>query len=163
MEPGGRCSFLNEREIRQNIMTEDRESANQDSPADDPSPEETPFGAESARQADSSAGDPHPFDRPGRGDAQFQGPNFSSAEGEGRNPFAQDAGSASGGRSGDPFGASGDSSGLGGISSVSDVLAMASMGRIPLEMAKDWVRRNQTTSMIGAFAVGVFIGAISRD
>lgn len=36
-------------------------------------------------------------------------------------------------------------------------------GGLPKEMAKSWVRENQTSAMIGAFAVGVFIGAITRD
>lgn len=32
-----------------------------------------------------------------------------------------------------------------------------------VEMARLWVRDHQTTSMLGAFAVGVFVGALLRD
>jgi hypothetical protein len=32
-----------------------------------------------------------------------------------------------------------------------------------LELGKEWVRQNQTTAMIGAFAAGAFIGALMRD
>lgn len=32
-----------------------------------------------------------------------------------------------------------------------------------LELGKEWVRQHQTTAMIGAFAVGAFIGALMRD
>ena len=33
----------------------------------------------------------------------------------------------------------------------------------PLASAADWVRENQTLAMVGAFAVGTFIGALLRD
>jgi len=32
-----------------------------------------------------------------------------------------------------------------------------------LDMARLWVRRHQKASMLGAFGVGVFIGALLRD
>jgi hypothetical protein len=32
-----------------------------------------------------------------------------------------------------------------------------------LEMAELWVREHQKASMLGAFAVGVFVGALVRD
>jgi hypothetical protein len=32
-----------------------------------------------------------------------------------------------------------------------------------LKMARLWVQRHQKASMLGAFAVGVFIGAMVRD
>ena len=35
--------------------------------------------------------------------------------------------------------------------------------RFAVEMAKGWVRQHQTAAMVGAFAVGAFIGALMRD
>jgi ElaB/YqjD/DUF883 family membrane-anchored ribosome-binding protein len=35
--------------------------------------------------------------------------------------------------------------------------------RFAVEMAKKWVRQHQTAAMVGAFAVGTFIGALMRD
>ena len=32
-----------------------------------------------------------------------------------------------------------------------------------LDMARMWVKEHQKTAMLGAFAVGVFVGALSRD
>jgi hypothetical protein len=32
-----------------------------------------------------------------------------------------------------------------------------------LDMARMWVKEHQKTTMLGAFAVGVFVGALSRD
>lgn len=32
-----------------------------------------------------------------------------------------------------------------------------------LEMAKEWVRQHQTAALVGAFAVGAFVGALMRD
>ncbi len=32
-----------------------------------------------------------------------------------------------------------------------------------LELGKEWVRQHQTVAMIGAFAVGAFVGALMRD
>lgn len=34
---------------------------------------------------------------------------------------------------------------------------------LALELAKEWVRQHQTAAMIGAFAVGAFVGALMRD
>lgn len=33
----------------------------------------------------------------------------------------------------------------------------------PLAEVADWVRENQTIAMLGAFAIGTFIGALLRD
>jgi len=33
---------------------------------------------------------------------------------------------------------------------------------IAVDMARDWVRERQTATMLGAFAVGVFVGVLSR-
>jgi len=184
---------FNEREIRQNIMTEDRETANSGASSSEDSPNEPTPGPAGDRS--SLEDDPHPFDRPSDG-AQFQGPPTGRSEegqppkGGPEAPFA--AGSRSGpsgpsgyGRSeygdsgfGDSafddsafddsgfsdggFGASGF--GAGSISSLQDIIDLARMGGgLPAEMAKSWLRENQTTAMLGAFAVGVFIGAITRD
>jgi len=35
--------------------------------------------------------------------------------------------------------------------------------RFAMEMAKGWVRQHQTAAMVGAFAVGAFVGALMRD
>ena len=35
--------------------------------------------------------------------------------------------------------------------------------QLAFEVAKEWVRQNQTIAMIGAFAVGSFVGAMMRD
>lgn len=32
-----------------------------------------------------------------------------------------------------------------------------------LELSKEWVRQHQTVAMLGAFAVGAFVGALLRD
>lgn len=32
-----------------------------------------------------------------------------------------------------------------------------------LDMARMWIKEHQTESMLGAFAVGVFVGALFRD
>lgn len=32
-----------------------------------------------------------------------------------------------------------------------------------LEMARLWIKEHQTTTMLGAFAAGVFVGALFRD
>lgn len=32
-----------------------------------------------------------------------------------------------------------------------------------MEMARMWVKEHQTATMLGAFAAGVFVGALSRD
>jgi len=34
---------------------------------------------------------------------------------------------------------------------------------IALDMAQVWIKENQTTTMLGAFAAGVFVGALFRD
>jgi len=44
-----------------------------------------------------------------------------------------------------------------GASSWADRSAFA------MEMARMWVKEHQTTTMLGAFAVGVFVGSLSRD
>lgn len=38
-----------------------------------------------------------------------------------------------------------------------------SESQIAIEMAKEWVRQHQTAAMLGAFAVGAFVGALMRD
>ena len=156
-------------------MTEDRETANSGASSSEDSPNEPTPGPAGDRP--SLEDDPHPFDRLSNG-AQFQGPPTGRSEegqppkGGPEAPFA--AGSRSGpsghGRSeyGDSgfsdggFGASGF--GAGSISSLQDIIDLARMGGgLPAEMAKSWLRENQTTAMLGAFAVGVFIGVITRD
>jgi hypothetical protein len=44
-----------------------------------------------------------------------------------------------------------------GASSWADRSAFA------MEMARMWVKEHQTATMLGAFAVGVFVGSLSRD
>lgn len=184
-----RPTTFNEREIRQNIMTEDRETANPGPSSSEDSPNESTPGPAGDRP--SLEDDPHPFDRPSGG-AQFQGPptghgsEGSAPKGGPEAPFA--AGSRAGGSGGSDFGRAGygDSDvggssysdagfgasgggaksalGAGSISSLQDIIDLARMGGgLPAEIAKSWIRKNQTTAMIGAFAVGVFIGAITRD
>lgn len=175
--------MFNERDIRQNIMTEDRETANPGPSSSEDSPKDPTPGP--ARGRSSLDDDPHPFDRPSDG-AQFQGPpTRSSPEGDQPKggpeaPWAggsRSRGSGSSdfnpsgfdeaefdeaGFSDDGFGGSGF--GPGSVSSLQDMIDLARMGGgLPAEMAKSWIRENQTSAMIGAFAVGVFIGALSRD
>lgn len=38
-----------------------------------------------------------------------------------------------------------------------------SESQLAVEMAKEWVRQHQTAAMLGAFAVGAFVGALMRD
>jgi hypothetical protein len=33
---------------------------------------------------------------------------------------------------------------------------------IAVDMARDWVRERQTATLLGTFAVGVFVGVLSR-
>ena len=169
-------------------MTEDRETANPGPSSSEDSPKDPTPGPAGGRSPLDD--DPHPFDRPSEG-AQFQGPpTGQSPEGNQPNggpeaPWAggpRSGGSGSGGsgspgfeRSGfeeaefddagfsdDSFGGSGF--GSGSISSLQELIDLARLGGgLPAEMAKSWIRENQTPAMIGAFAVGVFIGAISRD
>ncbi len=57
--------------------------------------------------------------------------------------------------SGDPFGAP--------PASVSeDWSTLGIPASIAVDMARDWVRERQTATMLGAFAVGVFVGVLSR-
>ena len=168
--------MLIEREIRQNIMTDDRESANPRSSSSEDSLNDPLQGA-SGGASPVDRDNPHPFDRPSS-DAQFDGPSssasssaFSSASGgvaggptggPSSHPFGHDSPSNRNRRAGSEFGGSGFAGGS--ISSLQDLISLARMGGgLPKEMARSWVRDNQTSAMIGAFAVGVFIGAITRD
>ncbi len=171
-----RTTVFTERDIRQNIMTEDRETANPGPSSSEDSPKDPTNGP--ARDRPSLDDDPHPFDRPSDG-GQFQGPPIGgsskggSPKGGPEAPFAagprstgpSDGGSSTfqdSGFSDRDFGASGF--GAGSISGLQDIIDLARMGGgLPAEIAKSWIRENQTTAMIGAFAVGVFIGAITRD
>lgn len=38
-----------------------------------------------------------------------------------------------------------------------------SEAQFALQLGKEWVRQHQTVAMIGAFAVGAFVGALMRD
>jgi len=164
-------------------MTEDRETANPGPSSSEDSPKDPTPGPSKGRS--SLDDDPHPFDRLSEG-AQFQGPltgrspEETQSKGRPEAPWAGGSRSRGSGSSGfEPsgfeetefddagfsdgnFGGSGF--GPGSISSLQDIIDLARMGGgLPAEMAKSWIRENQTTAMIGAFAVGVFIGAISRD
>lgn len=46
---------------------------------------------------------------------------------------------------------------------TSSPLGELEQSSLALEMAKEWVRQHQMVSMLGAFAIGVFIGALMRD
>ena len=139
-------------------MADTPESANQpstnpvggSSPSDEDDPAENVVnpGAGERLSGDSSS----PFDAPSDAPDRFQGPSFKQERGS-RGPQKVGSSSSSGGA--DPFGRS--SSPLDGITST------LGLGHIPLQMAKSWVRDHQTQAMLGAFAVGVFIGAMSRD
>lgn len=138
-------------------MADTPESANQpstnpvggSSPSDENDPAENVVnpGAGEGLSGDSSS----PFDASPDAPDRFQGPSFKQERGP-RGP--QEVGSSSSGGA-DSFGRS--SSPLDGMTSA------LGLGPIPLQMAKSWVRDHQTQAMLGAFAVGVFIGAISRD
>jgi len=163
---------LIEREIRQNIMTDDRESANPRSSSSEDSLNDPLQGA-SGGASPVDRDTPHPFDRPSS-DAQFDGPSSSASSsassgpaggptgGPSSHPFGHDSPGNRDRRAGSEFGGSGFAGGS--ISSLQDLISLARMGGgLPKEMARSWVRENQTSAMIGAFAVGVFIGAITRD
>ncbi|HHP7236825.1 hypothetical protein [Longibacter sp.] len=140
-------------------MTEDRESANAPSSSSEGSEgaRASSDGGSAASQPSPASDDPHPFDRPSSGEG-FQGPE-TGARPE-ADPFGSsrgfDAGRGSRAGGDDPFRSE---AGAGGLQ---DLLAMAGMGSVPIGIAKSWIRENQTTAMLGAFAAGVFIGAISR-
>ena len=42
-------------------------------------------------------------------------------------------------------------------------LSWADRSAFAMEMARMWVKEHQTATMLGAFAVGVFVGSLSRD
>jgi len=135
-------------------MADTPESANQpstnpvggSSPSDEDDPAENVVNPGAGEGL--SGGSSSPFDASSDAPDRFQGPSFQQ-----RGP--QEVGSSSSSGGADPFGRS--SSPLDGITSA------LGLGHIPLQMAKSWVRDHQTQAMLGAFAVGVFIGAISRD
>lgn len=151
--------LLIQRDTRQNIMTEDRESANAASSSSEgrEGAPASPGAGPASSQPPPASDDPHPFDRPSSGE-RFQGPETGASReadpfGGGRG-FEKGRGARPGGD--DPFRSD---AGAGGLQ---DLLAMAGMGSVPIHIAKSWIRENQTTAMLGAFAAGVFIGAISR-
>lgn len=41
--------------------------------------------------------------------------------------------------------------------------SMGDRSGFALEMARLWMKEHQTTTMLGAFAAGVFVGALFRD
>lgn len=47
--------------------------------------------------------------------------------------------------------------------SPGDESTWADRSGVALDMARLWVKEHQTTTMLGAFAVGVFVGAIVRS
>lgn len=122
------------------IMTDDRESAN--TPTDGPSGSAEPeFPGNRDRK-----GFGRPGDEPG---PQFQGPDFSSPGEAGQGTSQRGAAQQ------------GDSQG--GFSMPKNPISALERGNLPLQMAKMWIQDNQTTAMLGAFAVGAFVGAILRD
>ncbi|PEN15171.1 hypothetical protein CRI94_02490 [Longibacter salinarum] len=134
-------------------MTEDRETANQSSSSEtgaSESTERSPFD-EGRSVPPPGSDDPHPFDRPSDAGERFRGPGAESDRS--RQPFGSKT-------TGDPF--QEEAFGSSGAGSLQDLLALASSGQIPLGLVKSWVRENQTATMIGAFALGVFVGAVSR-
>lgn len=44
-----------------------------------------------------------------------------------------------------------------------DAPSMGDRSAFALDMARLWVKEHQTTTMLGAFAVGVFVGSLLRD
>jgi len=75
---------------------------------------------------------------------------------------------ANGASSDDPFDEFRDSlegEEMGPLSSPKELSGMAG-GLDPslvLELARSWVREHQNTTMLGAFAVGVFVGSLLRN
>jgi hypothetical protein len=99
-----------------------------------------------------SEGFGRPGDDPG---PQFKGPDFRSLGESGQGESGQGEsrrGSAPGG------GRSGSRSSM-----PQNPIAAFERGNLPLQMAKMWIQQNQTTAMLGAFAIGAFVGAILRD
>lgn len=47
--------------------------------------------------------------------------------------------------------------------SISDGSSWADQSAVALELTRMWVKEHQTATMLGAFAVGVFVGALTRD
>ncbi|NBB74728.1 MAG: hypothetical protein GVY35_13745 [Bacteroidetes bacterium] len=79
----------------------------------------------------------------GSTEASFEDAAFSSSGDTAREPFSDEGASFAGHEeaSSDAFGQS----------------------QLAMEMAKTWVRQHQTAAMVGAFAVGAFVGALMRD
>jgi hypothetical protein len=91
------------------------------------------------------------------GEGPFAGRDAGEPDPDERDPFAGP--SSPEGRQ--PYQEAGSASDFGGEASRGS--AWRQQGRFAVQMAKAWVKDNQTTAMLGAFAVGVFIGAITRD
>lgn len=82
--------------------------------------------------------------RAGASDAGGEGPSEATPGGQGaRGPFA------------------GPAAGSDGAGKTDSLAGMG--GGMALEMARLWIREHQKASMLGAFAVGVFAGALLRD
>lgn len=123
-------------------MTDDRESAN--TPMDDSTgSEEPPFPGNR-----DSEGFGRPGDDPG---PQFKGPDFSSRGGSGQGTSQRREAPGEENRSGGSF------------SMPKNPFSALERGNLPLQMAKMWIQDNQTTAMLGAFAIGAFVGAVLRD
>ena len=122
----------------------DNESGNEPS---SPSPNR-PSGSSPERPSERPSNGPapdSPFDTsPSEG---FEGP-FPPTGGQPGGPAGPSAG-------GDPFGAPPMSVG-------DDWSTLTIPASIAVDMARDWVRERQTATLLGTFAVGVFVGVLSR-
>jgi hypothetical protein len=79
----------------------------------------------------------------GSTEAAFDDTAFSSSGDAAREPFADEGASFAGHEE-----------------ASSDAFVQS---QLAIEMAKTWVRQHQTAAMVGAFAVGAFVGALMRD
>jgi len=120
-------------DVKTNIMMDDPQSANPDAADESASGSDASASSSSTDPAAESERDP--FGRPS-GDP-FGGDSFE--------------GPSDGGRSFDASGGSG-----------SRTVGSESAG-FAYEMAKMWVQDHQKEAMVGAFAAGVFLGALLRD
>ena len=120
-------------------------TSNDSGGANDPSPNNPSEGPAPDSPFDTSPSEGFQGPEPGGGDP-FGGNDPFGAGAAGNDPFGND----SFGRQAPPS------------SVADDWRTMAIPASIALDVARDWVRERQTATMLGAFAVGVFVGALSR-
>ena len=128
-----------------NAPTSNDPDSGNDPTANDPSANGPSEGPAPDSPFNTSSSESFQGPQPG-GDNPFGGADPFQAGAGGNDPFAND-----------PFGGQAPPSSV-----ADDWRTMAIPASIAVDVARDWVRERQTATMLGAFAVGVFVGVLSR-